>query len=47
MYKMIMLNFAIYHLIYYHDKLLYWDKNIMVINTVVKSLLHNTSSFQI
>jgi len=38
-----MLNFAFYHLMYYHDKLSYRDENIMIVNTVVKSLSHTTT----
>jgi len=42
MYKRFMLNFAFYNLMYCHDKLSYRDKNIMIIDTVVKSLLYTT-----
>ena len=38
-----MLNFAFYRLMYYRDKLPYHDKNIMIIATVIKSLLHTTT----
>jgi len=41
--KWFILNFPFYHLIYYRDKLSYHDKNIMIINTIVKSLSHTTS----
>jgi len=37
-----MLNFAFFHLMYYRDKLLYCDKNLMITNIIVKSLLHTT-----
>jgi len=41
-----MINFALLHLMYYRDKLLYRDKNIMIIDTVIKSLSHNTTPIE-
>ena len=41
-----MLNFAFYNLMYYHEKLSYHDKDIMIINTVVKSLSHTITTVQ-
>jgi len=41
LYKMIQLNFAFYHLMYYRDTLSYRDKNIMIIDTVKIIITHH------
>jgi len=38
-YKMIHVEFYIYHLMCYHDELSYHDKNILIIDIVVKSFI--------
>jgi len=43
MYKIIHVDFCILSFVYYCDKLSYRDKNIMIIDAVVKSLLHTTN----
>ena len=42
-YKMIHVEFYIYHLMCYHDKLSYHDKNILIIDIVVNHLSHTTT----